>query len=135
MTSTVTIATIERTTAVVGVFAALMLYAFGPPAIALGCVVGSAFMIANFFLLALVGGGIIALARGGGVSILGILLVPIKLAFFIGASYIIVVRLHVSVPGFVTGVLTQFVAILIEIWRAAPRTRIGIGTGTQENKI
>jgi hypothetical protein len=134
MTSTGTIAAIERTTAVVGIFAALIIYAFGPSAVALGCVVGSAFMIANFFLLALVSGGIIASARGGG-SILGTLLVPIKLAFLIVVSYIIVVRLHVSVPGFVTGVLTQFVAIFIEIWRAKPPTRIGIDSCAQENKI
>jgi hypothetical protein len=134
MTSTGTIAAIERTTAVVGIFAALIIYAFGPSAVALGCVVGSAFMIANFFLLALVSGGIIASARGGG-SILGTLLVPIKLAFLIVVSYIIVVRLHVSVPGFVAGVLTQFVAIFIEIWRATPATRIGIDSGAQENKI
>jgi hypothetical protein len=86
----------------------------------LGCVAGSAFMIVNFFLLALVGGGIIAMASGGkGLSMAAILLIPLKLAFFLGAAYVIVSVLHVNIPGFVAGVLTQFAAIFIETWRTS----------------
>jgi hypothetical protein len=92
-------------------------------------------MIANFFLLAIVGGGILALGRGrGGLSLLGTLLIPSKLIFFLVVSYLLVSRLHVNVPGFVAGVLTQFAAIFIEVWRASPRTGIGEGDVPKENK-
>jgi hypothetical protein len=115
-----TIAGIERTTAITGVAAAALLYIFVSPPTALGCVAGSTFMIVNFFLLALVGGGIIAMASGGkGLSMLAILLLPLKLAFFLGAAYVIVSVLRVNIPGFVTGVLTQFAAIFIETWRTS----------------
>ena len=115
-----TIAGIERTTAITGVAAAALLYIFVSSPAALGCVAGSTFMIVNFFLLALVGGGIIAMASGGkGLSMLAILLLPLKLAFFLGAAYVIVSVLHVNIPGFVAGVLTQFAAILIETWRTS----------------
>jgi hypothetical protein len=115
-----TIAGIERTTAITGVAAAALLYIFVSSPAALGCVAGSAFMIVNFFLLALVGGGIIAMASGAkGFSMLAILLIPLKLAFFLGAAYVIVSVLHVNIPGFVAGVLTQFAAIFIETWRTS----------------
>jgi len=115
-----TIAGIERTTAITGVAAAALLYIFVSPPAALGCVAGSAFMIVNFFLLALVGGGIIAMAGGReGLSMAAILLIPLKLAFFLGAAYVIVSVLHVNIPGFVAGVLNQFVAIFIETWRTS----------------
>jgi hypothetical protein len=130
----VTIAGIERTTTVVGTLTATALYAFATPAAAFGCAAGSAFMIANFFLLAVVGGGIVALGRGGGISALAILLIPLKLAFFIGASYLIVGRMHANVPGFVAGVLTQFLAIFIEVWRASPQVT-DTGAAVQGNSI
>jgi hypothetical protein len=115
-----TIAGIERTTAITGIAAAALLYIFVSPPAALGCVAGSAFMIVNFFLLALVGGGIIAMASGAkGFSAFAILLIPLKLAFFLGAAYVIVSVLHVNIPGFVAGVLTQFAAIFIETWRTS----------------
>jgi hypothetical protein len=115
-----TIAGIERTTAITGVAAAALLYIFVSPPTALGCVAGSAFMIVNFFLLALVGSGIIAMASGAkGFSMAAILLIPLKLGFFLGAAYVIVSVLHVNIPGFVAGVLTQFAAIFIETWRAS----------------
>jgi hypothetical protein len=115
-----TIAGIERTTAVVGTAATALLYIFVSPSAALGCLAGSAFIIVNFFLLALVGGGIVAMAGGrNGLSMLAILLIPLKLAFFLGAAYVIVSLLRVNIPGFVAGVLTQFAAIFIETWRAS----------------
>jgi hypothetical protein len=115
-----TIAGIERTTAITGVAAAALLYIFVSPPAALGCVTGSVFMIVNFFMLALVGGGIIAMASGAkGFSTVAILLIPLKLAFFLGAAYVIVSVLHVNIPGFVAGVLTQFAAIFIETWRTS----------------
>jgi hypothetical protein len=119
----VTIAGIERTMAMVGVVLGLAIYFFAGSAAAVGAIAGCAFMIVNFFLLALVGHGIVGLGRDGGrISILGILLIPLKLLFFIGVSYVIVSRFKVDVGTFVAGVLTQPVAILIEVWRTSPRT-------------
>jgi hypothetical protein len=135
MARSVTIPAIERTSAVVGIATAAILYAFVSPVIAMGCLVGSAFMIVNFFMLAIVGGGILALGRGsGGISLLGMLLIPLKLLFFFVVSYLIVSRLHINVPGFVAGVLTQFVAIFIEVWRASPRIAMGEGGRIEQGK-
>ena len=118
----VTIPGIERATAVVGVAVTAGVYFFAGSAAAMGVLAGSGFMIVNFFLLALVGHGIVAMGRASGrLSILGILLIPLKLAFFIGVSYLLVSRLQVEVGAFVAGVLTQPAAILIEVWRNSPR--------------
>jgi hypothetical protein len=117
----VTLAGIERSTAVAGVVLTVVLYLVVGTAAAVGAAVGSAFMIVNFFLLAMVGHGIVALGRAnGGLSLLGILLIPLKLLFFIGVSYLIVSRFKVDVAAFVGGVLTQPAAILIEVWRTSP---------------
>ncbi len=120
----VTIPGVERTTAIVGVILAIALYATAGPTIAFGAITGSTFMIVNFFLLAIVGRAMLAMSsESGGLSWLGILLIPIKLLFFIGVSYLIVRRLEVNLGAFIAGVLTQPAAILIEVWRTAPRVR------------
>jgi hypothetical protein len=117
----VTLAGIERATAIVGAVVTIALYFFAGSAAALGAFVGCAFIIINFFLLALVGHGIIALGRANrGVSTLGILLIPLKLLFFIGVSYLLVSRFKIDVGAFIGGVLTQPAAILIEVWRTSP---------------
>ncbi len=119
----VTISGIERSTAMVGGVLSSALYLVAGSAAAFGAMAGCAFMIVNFFLLAIAGSVIIATSRArGGRSMLGILLIPIKLLFFIGVSYLIVSRLKVDLGPFVAGVLTQPAAILIEVWRTAPRT-------------
>ena len=130
-----TIAGIERRTAIIGILSAAALSIFAAPAIGFACALGSVFMIINFFLLALVGGGILALARGGTAPILATLLIPLKLAFFIGVSYLIIARLHANVPGFVAGALTQFVAIFIEVWRASPGAPALENSGIREKRI
>lgn len=132
----VTIAGIERTTAVAGVVLALAMYLFAGAAAAAGAIAGCAFMIVNFFLLALVGHGIVALGRASGrISILGILLIPLKLLFFIGVSYLIVSRFKVDAGIFVAGVLTQPAAILIEVWRTAPGTAGIAGPEIKGNEV
>jgi hypothetical protein len=118
----VTIPGVERTTAIVGVVLTIALYVTAGPAFAFGTITGSTFMIVNFFLLAIVGRAILAMSSGsGGLSLFGILLIPIKLIFFIGVSYLIVRRLEVNLGAFIAGVLTQPAAILIEVGRTAPR--------------
>lgn len=117
----ITIAGIERSTAAAGIVLVAALYLFMRSAAAVGALVGCAFIVVNFFLLALVGHGIVALGRaGGGVSTLGILLIPLKLLFFIGVSYLLVSRCKIDVGAFIGGVLTQPAAILIEVWRTSP---------------
>jgi hypothetical protein len=131
----VTIAGIERTTTIAGVMTAVAFYFCSGPAMAVGAAIGCAFIVANLFLLAIVGRGVIAMSRGGGgLSLLGILLIPIKLLFFIGVSYLIVSRLKVDVAAFVLGVLTQPTAMLIELWRAAP-DRAFAQTEIKGNKV
>ena len=131
-----TIVGIERMTAIVGGFAAAALYLLAAPGVALACLVGSAVMVANFFLLTIVGGGILAIARGeGGASRAGVLLAPIKLLFLIVVVYAVVSVFRLNVPGFVAGVLTQFVAILIETWRTSPRIGTDAGVSVEGNKI
>jgi hypothetical protein len=123
----VTIARIELTTAIVGAVATAVLYICTDPTIAIGAAAGCAFIVVNLFLLAIVGRGIIAAGRvSGSLSILGLLLIPLKLAFFIGVSYVLVSRLGINPVAFVLGVLTQPVAMLIEVWRAAPSSGVSL---------
>lgn len=123
-------------TAVVGAVVSAILYVLVSPMAALSCAVGSAIMVVNFFMLAIVGGGILALARNGhGTSRAGILLAPIKLAFLIVAVIVVVGVFKLNVPAFVAGILTQFVAIFIEVWRTAPRARLGAGAETEGNNV
>jgi hypothetical protein len=121
-------------TAIVGGFATGTLYLLRLPGPALACAAGSVVMIVNFFLLAAVAGGIVAIARErGGVSRAGILLAPLKLLFLIVAVYAIVSVFHLNVPGFAAGILTQFAAIFIETWRTSPRLMAGGGARTEGN--
>jgi len=123
----VTILGIERTTALVGAIATAGFYICVGPTIAIGIAAGCAFIVMNLFLLAIVGRSIIAAGRGSrGLSILGLLLIPLKLAFFIGVSYLLVSRLGTNPVAFVLGVLTQPVAMLIEVWRAAPSSDVSL---------
>ncbi len=132
----VTIAGIERTTAIVGKMTVATLYLCAGPPMAVGAAVGCAFIVVNLFLLAIVGRGIIATRHAAdGLSILGILLIPVKLLFFIGVSYLLVSRLKVDVGAFVLGVLTQPVAMLIEVWRTAPRGASFAQTEIKGNEV
>ncbi|HEV7988437.1 MAG TPA: hypothetical protein VGP23_08115 [Candidatus Binataceae bacterium] len=105
--------------------AALSLVLLGTvsPAAALGCAVGGAIMIVNFFLLTFVGRWIIAVAtQSGGANRLGIVAAPLKLLFIATVVAWLLSRTNINVPGFVLGVLTQPGAIFIETWRVSART-------------
>lgn len=105
--------------------AALSLVLLGTvsPAAALGCAVGGAIMIVNFFLLTFVGRWIIAVAtQSGGANRLGIVAAPLKLLFIVTVVAWLLSRTNINVPGFVLGVLTQPGAIFIETWRVSART-------------
>ena len=78
-------------------------------------------MIANLFLLTIVGRAIIALAQGGSANAVGIILAPMKLFLFVGVVYILIAYTHLNLAGFMFGVLTQIVAIFVETWHASAR--------------
>jgi hypothetical protein len=126
-----TIAGIQRTTALLTIVFAALLLAFASRAAALGCVVGGALMVANLFLLTIVGRALVALAQGGAAGKAGVVLAPLKLFFFVAAVYLIMTSMRLNLPGFMLGALTQFLAIFIETWHASSRgapMRPGDGT-------
>jgi hypothetical protein len=117
-----TIAGIQGVTAVMTAMLSVALLATVSPAAAVGCAVGGAVMIANFFLLAFVGRWIVAVAtQSGGANRLGIVAAPLKLLFIVTVVALLLSRTHINVPSFVLGVLTQPGAIFIETWRASAR--------------
>ena len=123
MTWTVpTIAGIQCMTAVMTAMLSLLLLASVSPAMAAGCAIGGAVMIANLFLLTFVGRWIVAVAsNSGGANRLGIVAAPLKLLFIVTVVAWLLSRTNINVPGFVLGVLTQPGAIFIETWRVSAR--------------
>lgn len=112
---------IQRTTALLTVTFAILMLAAGSRAAAFGCLAGGALMIANLAALTLVGRAILALAQGGGAGAAGVILAPLKMLIFIALAYFLITTAHLDPAGFMTGALTQLVAIFIETWRASTR--------------
>ena len=123
------IAGIQRTTAMMGGALTLALYAFArPPAMAMGCAVGAAVMIANLYMLTFVGRWMLALAaRTGGVHRMGIVAGSLKLLFIVTVVALLFSLTDLNAPGFMLGALTQPGAIFIETWRVSTRVRGGTG--------
>jgi hypothetical protein len=107
----------------------LLLMYFVSRAAAIGCLVGGAVVIANMFLLAALGRVVLSAARqSGGVSSLGLIALPLKLALVVGLIYVVFARIHIDGLGFALGVLTQVTAIIIETGRTSFRkNRTGSG--------
>jgi hypothetical protein len=103
------------------VSAGLMAY-FVSVAAAIGCLVGGAVVVANMFLLAVLGRFALSAARqSGGVSKLGLVALPLKVALVVGLIYVVFARIHIDGLGFALGVLTQVTAIIIETGRTSFR--------------
>ncbi len=118
-----TVFAIQRTTLLLAASVAMVLWACVSATAALASVVGGAVVIGNFYLLALAGKFLLSTARNhGGPSAAGILLPPLKLGFIVLVVYVIVASGRINIPGFMAGLLTQFVAIFIEAWRASARS-------------
>ena len=119
-----TIASIQRTNFVLVTISASILALFASASMAIGCLLGGAVVIANLWILAALGGLLLA-ASGAGVSgaaaKLGALAIPMKLLIVVGLVYLIFTRAHVDGMGFGVGVLTQMAAIIIETGRASVR--------------
>jgi len=121
-----TIAGIQRATAILTLIcSALMLFLVSAHA-AISSAIGGVLMIANLYLLMVVGKAIVGLAAGssGAVAKLGAMIAPLKLLFFMLVVYLVITRVGVDLLGFMLGVLTQFAAIFIETVRVAMRTPI-----------
>ena len=126
-----TIAGIQRISALLtAIFAALLFISVSQSA-ALGCVIGGALMIANLFLLTIVGRAIVALAQGGAAAKAGVILAPFKLLLFVGVVYLIMTSMRLNLLGFMIGSLTQLLAIFIETWHAS--TRVALAHGEEKS--
>jgi hypothetical protein len=120
-----TIGAIQRTNVVLVVLAVLTLAWLGGRQPALGCLLGGSVVIANLFILTIIGRVVIAAVTGGSTlaTRLGHVAIPLKLMIMVGLLYLVFTNVHVDALGFALGVLTQFVAIIIETGRASLRPR------------
>ena len=116
-----TLASIQRTNAIVLVVTAGILAVADSTAAALACILGGAVVIGNLFLLGVLGRFALASAAGNGGSgaKLGLAALPLKLLMVAGLVYVLFSSIHIDGLGFGLGVLTQITAIIIETGRAS----------------
>jgi hypothetical protein len=114
-----TIAGIQRATLILAAVLALLLAVTLSYAAAISALLGAAIMIANLYLLAILGRFLLAAGQHGGSGALGAALAPLKMLLIIGAVYVIISSGRVNLPGFCLGLLTQLVAVFIETWRVS----------------
>ena len=125
-----TIRSIQLTNLLLVCVAAAAMACFVSTSAAIGCLLGGGFVVANLFLLAVLGRFALSAARAsGGVSRTALGAMPLKIALMIGLIYIVFARIHIDGLGFALGVLTQVTAIIIETGRTSlrkGRTQSGI---------
>ncbi len=127
-----TIAGIQRLAAILTVLITALMLAFVSQQAAISSAMGGVLMIANLYLLVVVGKAIMGMAsNGGGAVKIGAIVAPFKLLFFMLVVYLILTRIQVDIFGFMAGVLTQFAAIFIETGRVSMR---GSATPAEEVK-
>jgi hypothetical protein len=115
-----TLASIQRTNALVLALTAAILAATYTGSSAISCLIGGAIVIANLYLLGMLGRFAFAAAEGGsGGAKLGLMALPLKLLIVVGLVYLLFASFHIDGLGFGLGVLTQLTAIIIETGRAA----------------
>jgi hypothetical protein len=117
-----TISAIQRVNVILVALTTILLAIFVSSAAAMGCLLGGTVVIANLFVLSMLGALVLA-AAGGGVAAhrAGALAIPLKLLLIAGLVYLLFSRVRIDAIGFGLGVLTQLLAVLIETWRAAIR--------------
>lgn len=114
-----TLTGIQRTTALTALAASALVGVLVSPHAAIGCLVGGIVMIANLYLLALVGKAVVTLAQAGGGVKFGAIIAPLKILILAAVVYWLVIVLRIDAVGFSIGVLTQFIAIFIETGRVS----------------
>jgi hypothetical protein len=113
---------IQATNLVLVALGAGLLGYFVSDAAAIGCMVGGAVVIANLLLLNAIGRFALSRARqSGGVSRIGLIALPLKVALVVAMIYVVFAHIHIDGLGFATGVLTQMIAIIIETGRTSMR--------------
>jgi hypothetical protein len=119
-----TISAIQRMNVILVATTAIVLFYFDSTAAALGCLLGGAVVIANLWLLSLIGAAILS-AAGTGISgaaaRFGAMAIPLKMLIVVGLIYLLFRRVHIDGLGFALGVLTQMTAAIIETGRASRR--------------
>jgi ATP synthase I chain len=119
-----TIPAIQRMNAILVAVTATVLFYFDSTPAALGCLLGGAIVIANLWVLSLLGAAILA-AAGAGISgtaaKFGVMAIPLKMLIVVGLVFLIFRRTNVDGIGFALGVLTQMTAAIIETGRASLR--------------
>jgi hypothetical protein len=119
-----TIAAIQRMNVVLVAVTAVILFLFDSSAAAVGCLLGGAIVIANLWVLSVLGAMILA-AAGAGISgtaaKFGVMAIPLKMLIVVGLVFLVFKRTHVDGVGFALGVLTQMTAAIIETGRASLR--------------
>ena len=117
-----TLRSIQTTNLVLVALSAGLMGYFVSRAAAIGCLIGGGVVVANMFLLAALGRFALSAARqSGGVSRLGLIALPLKVALTVGLIYVVFARVHINGLGFALGVLTQVTAIIIETGRTSFR--------------
>ena len=117
-----TIRSIQLTNLLLVCVAAAAMACFVSTSAAIGCLLGGGFVVANLFLLAVLGRFALSAARASsGVSRMALGALPLKIALMIGLIYIVFARIHIDGLGFALGVLTQVTAIIIETGRTSLR--------------
>ena len=113
---------IQRTNLILVGLTALMLAFLDSVAAGVGCLLGGAVVIANLYLLAVLGRAMLAASGGGALAHrAGVLAIPLKLLLVVVLVYLVFEHVRVDPLGFGAGVLTQLLAISIETWRASVR--------------
>ena len=114
---------IQRTNLILVAATALMLALLGSVAAGVGCLLGGAVVIANLYVLAVLGRAMLVAAGGGAMAHrAGVLAIPLKLVLVVVLVYLVFEHVRVDPLGFGAGVLTQLLAISIETWRASMRS-------------
>lgn len=117
-----TIGAIQRTNAILVLVTAATLGVFYTGASAFACVLGGTVVIANLFLLSMLGRFALAAAGSGKTAAkFGLAALPLKLLLLAGLLYLVFSQWHIDGVGFGLGILTQFTAIIIETGRASVR--------------
>jgi len=113
---------IQRTNLILIAITATALGLLGSIAAGVGCLLGGAIVIANLYVLSLLGRAMIGAAGGSAMANrAGVLAIPLKLLLLAALVYLIFKRVSIDPLGFGAGVLTQLLAISIETWRATRR--------------
>jgi len=118
-----TLSEIQRTSLILLAVGALLLQLTVSTDASIGCLVGGGVVIANLFILSLIGRLLSAGAAAGSGPKLGAVAIPLKLLLIAALVYAVFAHFKIAAIGFAVGVSSQVIAILIETARAASLNR------------